>query len=136
MTKQAQPVDQHVGLKVRERRILRGVSQERLGELVGVSFQQIQKYEKGLNRIGASRLSQIAAVLEVPVSYFFDDSAPVRSQPGDGDAADAGTFLVTHESVELVRAFMAIPDRETRRRIIQLARSIADSAARATASAA
>lgn len=136
MAKTVQPVDLHVGRKMRERRILCKLSQGRLGDLIGVSFQQIQKYEKGANRVGASRLLQIADALEVPASFFFDDIPSARSISRLPGADGAAGFAITRESVELVRAFNAIPDRATRRRIVQLVRTIADSTARAAESAA
>src|SRR3569833_3753192 len=75
------PVDVHVGARVRLRRTLLGMSQEKLGEAIGLTFQQVQKYERGANRIGASRLFDLSRVLDVPVSFFFDDTAPVRAPP-------------------------------------------------------
>jgi len=139
VTKNSQPVDQYVGRKVRERRLLVGLSQEKLGELVGVTFQQIQKYEKGANRIGASRLSQIAAVLGVSVAYFFEGDTSERPDPAQGadrDFGDISAFVATHDGVELIRAFVAIPDQATRKQIIQLVRAIAGSATKPSKSAA
>lgn len=129
--KRGNPVDVHVGNRVRMRRMLLGMSQERLGELIGLTFQQIQKYEKGANRVGASRLFQMSAALSVPIQYFFDDlQLGVRqSQPGFAEAGPEGEiaeFLSTREGVELYRAFVRIQDPKVRRSIIDLARSLAN----------
>jgi transcriptional regulator with XRE-family HTH domain len=132
MKKSPNPVDRHVGSRVRLRRVLIGMSQEKLGEAVDLTFQQIQKYEKGTNRIGASRIQQIAKVLEVPVSYFFegapvdDDAATVggfaERDPGAGYVAD---FLSTAEGIQLVRAFVRIRDVKVRKRIVDLVEAMA-----------
>jgi transcriptional regulator with XRE-family HTH domain len=127
MTKKSpNPVDKHVGSRVRMRRMLVGMSQEKLGEALGITFQQIQKYEKGTNRMGASRLHQTAQVLGVPIEFFFE-GAPEGGRgfaegPSSGYAAD---FLGTSEGIELVKAFMAIKDPNVRRRIIELAKTLA-----------
>jgi len=121
------PVDKHVGSRVRMRRILIGMSQEKLGESLGLTFQQVQKYEKGTNRIGASRLQQISQILGVPVEFFFD-GAPT---PGNGISGPAGfsdsaetryvaDFLSTSEGVQLTRAFVKIRDPKLRRKIVEL----------------
>src|SRR5947209_16365735 len=103
MTKSPSPVDRHVGSRVRMRRMLIGMSQEKLGEALGITFQQIQKYEKGTNRIGASRLHAMAGVLGVPVQFFYDD------YPGAGPQAapdtSAAQLLKRKDSVELLLAF-------------------------------
>jgi transcriptional regulator with XRE-family HTH domain len=89
MTKKSpNPIDKHVGSRVRMRRMMISMSQEKLGEKLGITFQQIQKYEKGTNRIGASRLQQISQILQVPVSFFFE-GAPTQAAPADGAAFDA-----------------------------------------------
>jgi transcriptional regulator with XRE-family HTH domain len=128
------PVDIHVGSRVRLRRMLIGMSQEKLGEKMGLTFQQIQKYEKGTNRIGASRLFQLAQILDVPVQFFFDE-APMRSgQAGQGGFAEAKTesflldFLNSREGLELNRAFVRITDSKVRRRVIELVRALGDEA--------
>ncbi|MGL4323650.1 MAG: helix-turn-helix domain-containing protein [Beijerinckiaceae bacterium] len=126
------PIDRHVGSRVRMRRMLIGMSQEKLGEALGLTFQQVQKYEKGTNRIGASRLQDISGVLGVPVEFFFD-GAPHSVPPGDqpqGFAESAGTayvadFLSTSEGVQLNRAFVRIKDGRVRRKIVELVASIA-----------
>lgn len=128
------PVDIHVGGRVRLRRLVIGMSQEKLGEKMNLTFQQIQKYEKGTNRIGASRLFQLSQILDVPMSFFFED-APVRSsaqlQPGMAEAKTEGflmDFLNTREGLELNRAFVRVSDPKVRRKIIDLVRSLADEA--------
>ena len=117
------PVDIHVGSRVRLRRTLLGLSQEKLGEAVGLTFQQIQKYERGANRIGASRLYHLSRVLDVPVSFFFEGL--------DGQAPDTGEaqgdVLTDKEALELVRSYYAIPETQ-RRRLFDLARVLSDAA--------
>jgi transcriptional regulator with XRE-family HTH domain len=121
------PIDVHVGARVRLRRTLLGMSQERLGEALGLTFQQVQKYERGANRIGASRLYDLSRALQVPVGFFFDDlpdelpqgTAPVGSLPDDDP-------MQRRETIELVRAFYRIQDPTARRRLYELTRSIAD----------
>jgi transcriptional regulator with XRE-family HTH domain len=124
MAKTPNPVDKHVGSRVRMRRVLVGLSQEKLGDSLGVTFQQVQKYEKGTNRIGASRLQQISKVLGVPVSFFFDE-APDAGQRGEGFAESPSSdyvvdFLSTSEGIALNRAFLRVGDPKVRRRIVDL----------------
>ncbi|HXF55394.1 MAG TPA: helix-turn-helix transcriptional regulator [Hyphomicrobiaceae bacterium] len=126
------PIDAHVGSRVRLRRILLGMSQERLAEQLGLTFQQVQKYEKGINRIGASRLFDLAHVLGVPVQFFYEQapSADGTAQPSVGlseSEADAymSEFLNSREGLELNRAFMRISDPKVRRSIVELVRSLA-----------
>jgi transcriptional regulator with XRE-family HTH domain len=131
MAKTPNPVDKHVGSRVRMRRVLVGLSQEKLGDSLGVTFQQVQKYEKGTNRIGASRLQQISKVLGVPVSFFFDD-APGEENKTEG-FADGGSsdyvvdFLSTSEGIALNRAFLRVRDPRVRRRIVDLVSALGDS---------
>ncbi|MCO5147785.1 MAG: helix-turn-helix domain-containing protein [Aquamicrobium sp.] len=127
--KKPNPIDVHVGGRIRLRRNMVGMSQEKLGEHLGITFQQIQKYEKGTNRVGASRLQAIASFLEVPVSYFFE-GAPGEG-PSEGFAEDSQTafvvdFLSSTEGLLLNRAFARIGDPKVRRRIIDLVRTLAD----------
>lgn len=125
MTRPLDPIDAHVGARMRYRRMLLGMSQEALGEKLGVTFQQVQKYEKGLNRIGASRLYQIATILDVPISFFFAD-LPESTGGTDGEADIAPLdFVVTHEGLQLNLAFSRIRDGDTRRRIVDLVRTLA-----------
>ncbi len=124
-------VDAHVGSRLRLRRTLMGMSQEKLGEAVGLTFQQIQKYEKGANRIGASRLYQFAKILEVPPSFFFDDLPPVTSLPPTNSLteSDAEPFhhdpMMKRETLELVRAYYRIADPAVRKRVFELVKSVA-----------
>ncbi len=126
------PIDIHVGGRIRLRRMMNGMSQEKLGVQMGLTFQQIQKYEKGINRVGASRLFTLANVLEVPVSYFFDDLEANDAIPGQTGFAESGKqsfvleFLSSREGLELNKAFVRVTDPQVRRRIIDLVRSLAD----------
>ena len=129
-TKAPNPVDKYVGSRVRMRRIMLGMSQEKLGEALGLTFQQIQKYEKGTNRVGASRLQQISEVLQVPVSFLFD-GGPSGVGAGEFSAESASPayiadFLATSEGLALTRAFTRIPDSKLRRSIVDLVEQIAD----------
>lgn len=112
------PVDVHVGKRIRHRRWMVGMTQQQLAEKVGIKFQQIQKYETGMNRVSASRLWDIADALDVAVSFFFDGF-----QEGDDLKASSGDFLSDKEALELVRSYYAIPEAQ-RRRLFDLARSL------------
>jgi len=125
------PIDVHVGARVRLRRTLLGMSQEKLGEALGLTFQQVQKYERGVNRIGASRLFDLSRVLDVPISFFFDDmpdalggsrglirAGTELSEPGEDDA------LHRRETLELVRAYYRITDPAVRKRVFDLIKSL------------
>ena len=126
------PIDKHVGSRVRMRRVLLGMSQEKLGEALGLTFQQVQKYEKGTNRIGASRLQQISKTLNVPPAYFFegapafDGGDPVaHSAAAEAGSAYVVDFLSTTEGLHLNRAFARIQDAKVRKRIVDLVTSLA-----------
>jgi transcriptional regulator with XRE-family HTH domain len=125
------PVDKHVGARVRMRRMMLSMSQEKLGDALGLTFQQVQKYEKGTNRIGASRLQQISNILQVPVSFFFDGAPHVPGTgrlEGMGEApspAYVSDFLATSDGLALTKAFMRIHDSKLRRRIVDLVEQIA-----------
>ena len=140
----ASPVDGHVGVRIRLRRTLMGMSQERLGEALGLTFQQVQKYERGVNRVGASRLFDLSRVLDVPISFFFDDMpAPMadaaaatsgigsRRMFGFADAQDslggglADELLNRRETLELVRAYYKVTDAGVRKRVLDLIKSMA-----------
>jgi transcriptional regulator with XRE-family HTH domain len=128
--RRANPIDVHVGSRVRLRRMLLGMSQEKLGEQLGLTFQQVQKYEKGVNRIGASRLFDMARVLGVPVQFFFDEvpGDPGLPVPGltDGPASPyLSEILGTREGLELNKAYARISDPRVRRAIVELVRSLA-----------
>ena len=119
------PTDRHVGSRVRMRRMMLSMSQEKLGDALGLTFQQVQKYEKGANRIGASRLQQIAHILQVPVAFFFEGAPHARRQPADGmgeapSPAYVSDFLATSDGLALTKAFMRIKDPKLRRRIVDL----------------
>lgn len=128
------PVDAHVGSRVRLRRTMLGMSQEKLGNAIGLTFQQVQKYERGTNRIGSSRLYELSKVLDVPVSFFFDDMPPeIEATVGvhkpinfgeDGPVYEADT-LAKRETLELVRAYYKIRSPKVRKRIFELTKSIA-----------
>lgn len=126
--KKPNPIDVHVGGRIRLRRNMLGMSQERLGENLGITFQQIQKYEKGTNRVGASRLQAIAQILGVPVAFFFED-APGRDL-GSGLAEDGSDYVAdipnTAEGIQLNRAFVRISDAKVRRRILELVRALSE----------
>lgn len=124
------PIDRHVGSRVRVRRMVAGVSQEKLGDALGLTFQQVQKYEKGSNRISASRLQQIANMLEVPVSFFFE-GAPTGDMPTGGfsDAAAnsyVSDFMSSSDGVQLTKAFVRIKSPAVRRRIIDLVEALGE----------
>ncbi len=126
--KKANPVDAHVGYRVRLRRMLIGMSQERLGELLGLTFQQVQKYERGINRIGAGRLFEVAEILGVPISFFYEGvdgvQAPAENGNGSGHSSAVMDFLSSSEGIQLSSAFMGIKDVKVRRRILDLVRTI------------
>jgi len=120
------PIDVHVGKRVRHRRWMLGMTQQQLGDRVGIKFQQIQKYETGMNRISASRLWDIAQAMDASISFFFEglDGAETAEHPA---AAQIGDLLVDREAIELVRSYNAIPE-EQRRRLFELARVLSAAA--------
>ena len=125
-SKQANAVDVHVGLRIRAARLAAGLSQERLGQELGVTFQQVQKYEKGRNRVGASRLSDAAKILSVPVSFFFEND-----QEGDKSKTNDGLLAVTEalstpEGIRIARALARMPDPNLRRRVADLLEAMVD----------
>ena len=122
------PTDKHVGSRVRMRRMMLAMSQEKLGDALGLTFQQVQKYEKGTNRIGASRLQQIAQILQVPVSFFFEGAPDLIPLDGMKEAPSptyVSDFLATSEGLALTKAFMRIKEPKLRRRIVDLVEEIA-----------
>jgi transcriptional regulator with XRE-family HTH domain len=128
--KTTNPVDKHVGSRVRMRRVLIGMSQERLGDALGLTFQQVQKYEKGINRIGASRLQQISNILGMQVEFFFEGAPSGETRPVEGfnevsDTPYVADFLASNEGVQLNRAFLRIRDPKLRRRVVDLVTAIA-----------
>ena len=130
------PIDVHVGSRIRLRRTLLGMSQERLGEALGLTFQQVQKYERGVNRVGASRLFDLSRVLDVPISFFFDDMPDsLAASFGGLTPRRAGTLSETsdsfndetlsrRETLELVRAYYRITDPAVRKRVFELIKSM------------
>ena len=128
MIKSPSPVDRHVGSRVRLRRTLIGMSQERLGEILGVTFQQVQKYEKGVNRIGAGRLQSIGAALNVPITFFYE------GMPGEagGEASERvesslDAVMGSPDGGRLIRAFSSIGDEVLRRKVVELVEAMAES---------
>jgi transcriptional regulator with XRE-family HTH domain len=124
------PIDKHVGSRVRMRRMMLSMSQEKLGDALGLTFQQVQKYEKGTNRIGASRLQQISHILQVPVAFFFEGAPSLPGQSPDGmreapSPAYVADFLATSEGLSLIKAFMRVKQAKLRRRIVDLVEEIA-----------
>ncbi|MDB5369481.1 MAG: transcriptional regulator [Roseomonas sp.] len=130
------PIDTHVGSRVRLRRTLLGLSQEKLGEALGLTFQQVQKYERGVNRIGASRLFDLSRVLDVPIGFFFDDMPGVPGNGGGMTRPRMGGFaeqqegfeddtLHRRETLELVRAYYRIGEPAVRKRVFELIKSLA-----------
>jgi transcriptional regulator with XRE-family HTH domain len=124
--KRPNPTDVYVGSRVRMRRKMLGLSQEKLGDKLGITFQQIQKYEKGTNRVGASRLQAMATAMEVPVSYFFPDTGQTQGGLQEEGAAFMMDFMSTSEGLELSRAFTRIRSPKVRRKVVELVRAMAD----------
>jgi transcriptional regulator with XRE-family HTH domain len=130
------PIDAHVGARVRLRRTLLGMSQEKLGEAIGLTFQQVQKYERGANRVGASRLFDLSRVLDVPISFFFDDMSDDTSAQSprmmvaglveETTASMEADPMTKRETLELVRAYYRITDAQVRKRIFELAKALAN----------
>ncbi|GJL91157.1 MAG: transcriptional regulator [Hyphococcus sp.] len=125
------PIDVHVGSRIKLRRMILGLSQESLGKALGLTFQQIQKYEKGVNRIGASRIFEMSQLLEVPVQFFYDDlgdsgwgGASGFAESGERD--DVLDLVNSAEGVQLCRYFAAIKDSEVKKRVLDLVKSIAE----------
>ncbi len=124
--KRPNSTDTYVGSRVRMRRKILGMSQEKLGEQLGISFQQVQKYEKGTNRIGASRLQTISQILEMPISYFFPQEPAAADGMGESAQSDyVSDFMMSSEGIELNRAFAQIKDPKLRRKVIDLVRTLA-----------
>jgi transcriptional regulator with XRE-family HTH domain len=132
----ASPIDVHVGTRIRLRRTLVGMSQERLGEALGLTFQQVQKYERGVNRVGASRLFDLSRVLDVPIAFFFDDMPEVLAASHGGQAyrrvngfaesqdSFGDEMMNRRETLELVRAYYRITDPSVRKRVFDLIKSL------------
>ncbi len=128
--KKPNPTDIHVGSRIRLRRNMMGMSQEKLGDMLGITFQQIQKYEKGTNRVGASRIQAISEILEVPVAFFFEDIPGHDAVVPRGLSEDPSTmrtmdFVTSAEGLQLNRAFVKIADTKVRRRLLDLVKALA-----------
>jgi transcriptional regulator with XRE-family HTH domain len=132
VVQKAPVIDKHVGGRVRMRRKMLGMSQEKLGDGLGLTFQQVQKYEKGTNRIGASRLQHISHILQVPVPFFFEDAPHLLGEPkGFGEAPSSdyvSEFLAMTDGLALTKAFMRIKEPKLRRRIVDMVEQIAGAA--------
>jgi len=128
----ANAIDKKIGQRVRTRRLEINMSQERLAELLGVTFQQVQKYEKGVNRIAASRLHDIAVALEMPAARFFEGLGSVRAAAAKGRPGPAEEVLATPEGAQLVTLFADIKSPKVRRRVVDLVRALADEASEET----
>jgi len=127
-------IDIHVGSRIRLRRVLLGMSQERLGDALGITFQQVQKYERGANRVGSSRLFDLSQILDVPVAFFFDDmsdeakaNSPAAHVGGlnVGSNNDEASLMERAETLGLVKAYYSIPDEKVRAQVYQLAKTLA-----------
>lgn len=130
--RQANPIDKHVGARIRERRKSLHMSQEKLAEHLGLTFQQVQKYERGFNRVSASKLYEIARTLGASIAYFFDHYADPRDASAEFGVAEAPAaefrhdFIMTAEGVELAEAFPRISRRKVRRQVLELVKALAD----------
>ena len=124
------PIDVHVGARVKLRRMILGMSQETLGKSLGLTFQQIQKYEKGVNRIGASRIFELSKLLDVPIQYFYNDYGDTIGAASDTARSDDGDMFMTlvnsPEGVQLCRSFSEIKDPQVKKRVLELVKSIAE----------
>ena len=127
------PVDRHIGIRVRRRRMALGMSQEALGDALGLTFQQVQKYEKGANRIGASRLLQIAGILDVGIEFFFDGLTEAGVRLPSAEKRGMAEFMAIADSDRLARSFVRLKDGEARRKVADLVEWLAASTEPATA---
>ncbi len=125
MAQHPNPIDIHVGARLRQRRTLLGLSQDQLAQMLGVTFQQVQKYERGANRIGASRLFELACALDTPVGFFFEGLSEGKAPAGGRAARRAGgaDAPLRRETLELVRAYDRIPNEKLRRKLLELAKA-------------
>jgi len=119
-----EPVDVHVGARIRTRRLLIGMNQETLARALGLTFQQVQKYEGGANRVSASRLSEIAKILKVPVSFFFSDLESGSAEPSPREREERER-MQRPETIELVRSYYAISDQRTRQQFLEMVKAAA-----------
>lgn len=119
-------VDAHVGARLRQRRMLLGISQEQLAEMLGLTFQQVQKYERGTNRVSASRLFQLARALETPITWFFDEMGPERAAEKAEVENEDYDPMSRRETLELVRVYSRIDDRKVRKKLYEMAKALAE----------
>lgn len=125
------PVDIHVGRRLRSQRMLKGLSQEKLADSLGITFQQVQKYENGTNRLSASRLFLVSQALDIGLGYFFEgitgqvESQPLQVAEKKADMSDASSLLNSRESIELMRAYQQIQDPAARKQLVEIARNLA-----------
>jgi transcriptional regulator with XRE-family HTH domain len=124
--KQANPIDAQVGNRVRIRRMLIGMSQEKLGDHLGLTFQQVQKYEKGVNRVGAGRLYEISRILGVPINFFYEGVASAQEPGEQRNTPPVMEFVSSGEGLQLSVAFMKIKDPKVRKRMLDLVKSLAE----------
>ncbi len=126
----AQDIDRHVGARMRERRIMLGLTQQQMAELIGVTYQQAHKYEKGINRIGAGRLFEIARILGVPIYYFYEGVTDAEGEEANGFADDSSPqmmeFVSSGEGLQLSLAYMKIRDAKVRKRVLDLVKSLGE----------
>ncbi|MCL6653818.1 transcriptional regulator [Agrobacterium rubi] len=127
MKKSPNDIDIHVGSRIRMRRVMLGLSQEKLGDGLGITFQQVQKYEKGTNRVGASRLQHISELLDVHISYFFEGSPGSADDKPLAEPSLLSQFMNSKEGISLARAFCTIEDSRVRRRVLELVQSLGNS---------
>jgi transcriptional regulator with XRE-family HTH domain len=117
----------HVGSRLRQRRMLLGISQEQLAEILGLTFQQVQKYERGTNRVSASRLFQLARALDTPITWFFDEMEGDRGAERKAEApGEDGDPMSRRETLELVRVYSRIDDRKVRKKLYEMAKALAE----------
>jgi transcriptional regulator with XRE-family HTH domain len=119
-------VDAHVGARLRQRRMLLGISQEQLADMLGLTFQQVQKYERGTNRVSASRLFQLARALDTPITWFFEDIESDRAARDKAVDSEDGDPMSRRETLELVRVYSRIDDRKVRKKLYEMAKALAE----------
>jgi transcriptional regulator with XRE-family HTH domain len=119
-------VDAHVGARLRQRRMLLGISQEQLAEMLGLTFQQVQKYERGTNRVSASRLFQLARSLDTPITWFFEDIESDKAAAKAASETEEGDPMSRRETLELVRVYSRIDDRKVRKKLYEMAKALAE----------
>lgn len=131
MIKTINPVDRHIGARIRMRRMQLGISQEKLAEPLNLTFQQVQKYEKGMNRVGGSRMAQIAQILQVDVGFFFQDTPDASGEAASRSRIDSvmDEFMATKDGLMIAQAFVRIPNPEVRAAIAGFVRRIGNSQA-------